>query len=90
MSAAGRTRTSAVQGNGCVAADLNGDGHTDLLLTTNTYNVLLWNNRDGTFTDGTHAAGIDAFGTYGWHPARPSRTSTATAGPTSSSQGTPT
>jgi hypothetical protein len=57
----------AVQGNGCVAADLNGDGHTDLLLTTNTYNVLLWNNRDGTFTDGTHTAGIDAFGTYGWH-----------------------
>jgi Na+-translocating ferredoxin:NAD+ oxidoreductase RnfD subunit len=57
----------AVQGNGCVAADLNGDGHTDLLVTTNTYNVLLWNNGDGTFTDGTHAAGIDAFGTYGWH-----------------------
>ena len=57
----------AVQGNGCVAADLNGDGHTDLLVTTNTYNVLLWNNGDGTFTDGTHAAGIDAFGTFGWH-----------------------
>jgi hypothetical protein len=29
--------------------------------------VLLWNNGDGTFSDGTHAAGIDAFGTYGWH-----------------------
>ena len=57
----------AVQGNGCVAADLNGDGHTDLFVTTNTYNVLLWNNGDGTFTDGTHAAGIDAFGTFGWH-----------------------
>ena len=57
----------AVQGNGCVAADLNGDGHTDLLVTTNTYNVLLWNNGNGTFTNGTHAAGIDAFGTFGWH-----------------------
>jgi Na+-transporting NADH:ubiquinone oxidoreductase subunit NqrB len=58
---------AAVQGNGCVAGDFNGDGHTDLLITTNTYNALLWNNGDGTFTNGTHAAGIDAFGTYGWH-----------------------
>jgi Na+-translocating ferredoxin:NAD+ oxidoreductase RnfD subunit len=57
----------AIQGNGCVAADLNGDGATDLLVTSTTYNVLLWNNDDGTFTNGTHAAGIDAFGTFGWH-----------------------
>jgi hypothetical protein len=57
----------AVQGNGCVAGDLNGDGHTDLFVTTNTYSVLLWNNGGGTFTDGTHAAGIDVFGTFGWH-----------------------
>jgi Na+-translocating ferredoxin:NAD+ oxidoreductase RnfD subunit len=56
-----------VQGNGCVAADFNGDGDTDLLITTNAYNVLLWNNGDGTFSDGTHRAGIDAFGTFGWH-----------------------
>jgi Na+-transporting NADH:ubiquinone oxidoreductase subunit NqrB len=55
------------QGNGCVAGDFNGDGYSDLLITTNTYNVLLWNDGDGTFTNGTHAAGIDAFGTYGWH-----------------------
>ncbi len=66
--ASGRSQANvAVQGNGCVAADLNGDGHTDLLVTTNSYNVLLWNNGNGTFTDGTHAAGVDAFGTYGWH-----------------------
>src|SRR5712692_4453406 len=68
MDVSARSRANvAVQGNGCVAADFNGDGHTDLLITTNTYNVLLWNNGIGTFTDGTHAAGIDAFGTFGWH-----------------------
>ena len=36
-------------------------------MTTNTYNVLLRNNGDGTFTNITHEAGIDAFGTFGWH-----------------------
>jgi len=55
-----------VQGNGCVAVDL-GNGYPSLFITTNTYNVLLWNNGDGTFTNITHESGIDAFGTYGWH-----------------------
>ena len=47
-----------------MAADLNGDGYTDILVTTASYDKLLWNNRDGTFTEGARAAGIDAFG---WH-----------------------
>jgi ASPIC and UnbV/FG-GAP-like repeat len=54
----------AVRGEGCVAADLNGDGYTDLVVTTATYDKLLWNNGDETFTEGANAAGIDAFG---WH-----------------------
>jgi hypothetical protein len=56
----------SVQGNGCVPIDL-GNGYPSLFITTNTYNVLLRNNGDGTFTNITHEAGIDAFGTFGWH-----------------------
>ena len=47
-----------------MAADFNGDGYTDLLVTTASYDKLLWNNGDGTFTEGAKAAGIDSFG---WH-----------------------
>ena len=60
-----------LRGNGCVAADLDLDGHTDLYVTTSGFNVgtegfdaLLWNDGDGTFTEGARDAGIDAFG---WH-----------------------
>jgi hypothetical protein len=56
----------AVQGNGCVPIDL-GNGYPSLFITTNTYNVLLRNNGNGAFTNITHEAGIDAFGTFGWH-----------------------
>ena len=61
----------ALRGNGCVAADFNGDGHTDLYVTTagynvptDTYDALLWNDGDGTFTEGAQAAGL---GAPGWH-----------------------
>ncbi len=39
-----------VQGDGCVAADLNGDGHTDLVVTTTSGVDILWNTGHGTFT----------------------------------------
>lgn len=55
-----------MQGNGCAPIDL-GNGYPSLFVTTNDYNVLLRNNGDGTFTNITHQAGIDAFGTFGWH-----------------------
>ena len=49
---------------GVVTTDFNGDGHTDLFVTTSSYDRLLWNNGNGTFTEGARAAGIRK---YGWH-----------------------
>jgi Na+-translocating ferredoxin:NAD+ oxidoreductase RnfD subunit len=60
--AAGAGRT--VRGEGCVAADFDGDGHTDLFVTTAQSDELLWNNGDGTFTEGARASGVVSFG---WH-----------------------
>jgi hypothetical protein len=61
-----RSSRAGVQsrGEGCVAADFNGDGFTDIYETTAVNDVLLWNNGNGTFTDGTNAAGLHSFG---WH-----------------------
>jgi hypothetical protein len=54
----------AVRGTGCVAADLDQDGHTDLYVATAGTSALLWNRGDGTFAEGARAAGVTA---YGWH-----------------------
>jgi Na+-translocating ferredoxin:NAD+ oxidoreductase RnfD subunit len=53
-----------VQGDGCAAADLNGDGRPDLIVTTTNGIKLLWNNGNGTFTEGADAAGMTASGWY--------------------------
>ena len=81
-----------LRGNGCVAADFDLDGHTDLYVTTAGYNVptdgydaLLWNDGDGTFTEGARQPGST-------HPAGTraprSATSTGTGARTCSSRGT--
>jgi Na+-translocating ferredoxin:NAD+ oxidoreductase RnfD subunit len=54
----------AVRGQGCVAADFNGDGHTDLYVTTGVDDQLLWNNGNGTFAQDARASGVVSFG---WH-----------------------
>ena len=60
-----------VRGSGCVAADLDGNGATDLLVTTagydvarDAYDALLWNDGHGRFTEGAWRAGIRK---PGWH-----------------------
>ncbi|HEY8724531.1 MAG TPA: FG-GAP-like repeat-containing protein [Gaiellaceae bacterium] len=53
-----------IKGEGCVAADFNGDGYTDLYITAGTDDALLWNNGNGTFTEGARKAGVVSFG---WH-----------------------
>ena len=52
-------------GFGCVAADFDNDGKTDLLVTNFGPNILFRNNGDGTFTDVTTRAGVG--GGNVWH-----------------------
>jgi Na+-translocating ferredoxin:NAD+ oxidoreductase RnfD subunit len=53
-----------IKGEGCVAADFDGDGHTDLYVTAGTNDALLWNNGNGTFTERARKSGVISFG---WH-----------------------
>jgi Na+-translocating ferredoxin:NAD+ oxidoreductase RnfD subunit len=50
----------AVQGDGCVAGDLNGDGRPDLVVTTTSGVKVLWNDGNGSFT----AADLKSSGWY--------------------------
>jgi Na+-translocating ferredoxin:NAD+ oxidoreductase RnfD subunit len=50
-----------VKGTGCAAADLNGDGYTDLVVSSATGVEILWNNRNGTFAPQVLPA------PYGWY-----------------------
>jgi ASPIC and UnbV/FG-GAP-like repeat len=50
-----------VRGNGCVAGDFDRDGNTDLYVTTARVNQLLWNEGDGTFTEGAVEAGVAGY-----------------------------
>jgi ASPIC and UnbV/FG-GAP-like repeat len=59
---AGSGADVAIRGNGCVAADFDLDGRTDLYVTGSQASVLLWNEGDGRFSDGTTDAGVEAFG----------------------------
>ena len=59
---AGSGADVAIRGNGCVAADFDMDGRTDLYVTGSEASVLLWNEGEGRFSDGTTDAGVEAFG----------------------------
>ncbi|HEX6383930.1 MAG TPA: ScyD/ScyE family protein, partial [Anaerolineae bacterium] len=50
----------SLRGNGCIAADFNQDGWTDIYVTADGPNMLLWNNGDGTFREGAAEAGVAA------------------------------
>jgi hypothetical protein len=53
----------ALRGQGCVAADFDLDGRTDVYVTGADRSVLLWNGEDG-FEEASDEAGVNIFG---WH-----------------------
>ena len=57
----------STRGNGCVAADLDRDGWTDLYLTTERNNVLLWNDGGTGFVDDATLPVPSGAAAYGWH-----------------------
>jgi hypothetical protein len=59
---AGSGADVAIRGNGCVAADFDMNGPTDLYVTGSESSVLLWNEGEGRFSEGTADAGVEAFG----------------------------
>jgi hypothetical protein len=52
------------RGTGCVAADFDRDGRTDLYVTGADAGALLWNEGDGKFREAAEAAGAPAAGWY--------------------------
>jgi hypothetical protein len=50
------------RGDGCVAADLDGDGRTDLFVTTASNDLLFWNEGNGKFVEGARKARVVSFG----------------------------
>ena len=56
--AAAQLQQNSGYGMGCLAADYDNDGDTDLYLTNFGRNQLYRNNGDGTFTDATSEAGV--------------------------------
>ncbi|MFM7718726.1 MAG: CRTAC1 family protein, partial [Actinomycetota bacterium] len=61
---AGSGADLAIRGTGCAAADLDRDGDTDLVVGAAGTPALLWNDGDGTFTEGARDAGLAAYGWY--------------------------
>lgn len=55
------------RGNGCVAADLDGDGWTDLYVTTERENVLLWNDGGAGFVNDVTLDVPSGAAAFGWH-----------------------